>query len=314
MAQRLGAVEIVFNNVLPVFAVLAMGALIKRLGLVGEDFFRAAERLVYFVFFPALLFYKIGAPAGGLEVHPGQVAAALITATIIFGLSLAAIRLTGMTNAQAGSFAQCAFRFNTYVGMAVITTSIGPDGVTSLGLLIGLVIPYLNLLAVGTLIWFGAGDLTPGKKTLAVAKAVIVNPLILACLAGMAYAAWLPAWPRWVDNTLSLLSVLSLPLALIAIGGSLNLAKLKGQINLTMLITALKLVVQPLLGWGLLSLFNVTGLAFTVGMIYFALPTSTSAYILSSQLGGDTDLAAAAIVLTTLLSFVSLSVVLLLLS
>ncbi len=306
--------ETVFNNVLPVFAVLALGAVIKRLGLAGDDFFRAAERLVYFVFFPALLFYKIGAPAGGLQVHPGQVAAALTVATIIFGLSLAAIFLMGLTPAQAGSFAQCSFRFNTYIGMAVITTSLGPDGVTSLGLLIGLVIPYLNLLAVGSLIWFGAGELAPGKKALAVARAVIVNPLILACLAGMAYGAWLPPWPRWVDNTLSLLAVLSLPLALIAIGGSLNLAKLKGHFKPAMASTGLKLVVQPLLGWGLLSLLGVSGLAFQVGMIYFALPTSTSAYILSSQLGGDTDLAAATIVLCTLLSFVSLSVVLLLIS
>lgn len=305
---------VVFDNVLPVFAVMALGAAIKRLGLAGDSFFRTAERLAYFVFFPALLFYKIGGPADGLNIDWSQSLAVLTTVFLVFGLSLLAIKLQRIPANAAGSFAQCSFRFNTYVGMVVIMTALGPAGVTNFGLLIGLVIPFINLLAVGSLIWFGSGEYSTGRKLVLMTKAIIANPLILACAAGIAYAAWMPPWPLFVGNTLSLFSVLSLPLALIAIGGTLSLDKLRGNFRWALAASVLKLAVKPVIGCGLLLAFGVSGVSFATAMLFFATPSAPSAYILSSQLGSDPDLAAAAIVLSTLLSFFSLSLVLMLLA
>ena len=99
-------------------------------------------------------------------------------------------------------------------------------------------------------------------------------------------------------------------MALISIGGSLNLVQLKGQLKMAMFATFFKLLLLPAAGYLFLRAFGVSPTAFKVGMIYFALPTSTATYILSSQLNSDVDLAAASILISTLFSIISLSVAL----
>ncbi|MBU8849033.1 MAG: AEC family transporter, partial [Desulfobacterales bacterium] len=119
------------------------------------------------------------------------------------------------------------------------------------------------------------------------------------------------SFPVFIDNTFSLMTSVTMPLALISIGGSLNLAGLKHNTKVSFIATILKLLVLPTIGFFLLKAFSVTGIAFKVGMIFFTLPTSTAIYVLSAQLNSDTQLASAAIMLSTLLSFISLSVVVL---
>lgn len=127
----------------------------------------------------------------------------------------------------------------------------------------------------------------------------------------MAYGRWGPPLPLFVHNTLGLMSSLTLPLALLSIGAGLSLDKLKGYLRPALLAAGFKLLLLPALGLGLLWLAGVKGLTLQVAAIYLALPASASSHILSGQLGGEVDLALAGIVLTTLLSFFSLSAVLL---
>jgi predicted permease len=87
----------------------------------------------------------------------------------------------------------------------------------------------------------------------------------------------------------------------------LGLEKLKGRMQLSLVSTLFKLVFMPVLGYGMLMLWGVEAASLPVAMLFFALPTSTSAYILSTQMNSDADLAGASIVLCTLLSFISLS-------
>jgi predicted permease len=116
--------------------------------------------------------------------------------------------------------------------------------------------------------------------------------------------------PRFVENTLSLMSVTALPLALVSIGGSLTFEGLRKQLKPALVADIFKLVLLPVIGYLLLRLFQVSDTSFKVGMIYFALPTTPSIYILSRQLHSDLDLATAAVVLSVLLSIGSLSAVL----
>jgi predicted permease len=106
--------------------------------------------------------------------------------------------------------------------------------------------------------------------------------------------------------------MIKLPLALLSIGGSLILKSLKTYFSLSIVASGFKLVILPLTGYLMLSAFNVNGLPFKVSMILFTLPTSTAMYVLSLQLNSDTDLAGSNIFLTTILSFFSLSLVLML--
>jgi malonate transporter len=297
----------VLNNVLPVFALLALGKILMRSGLAGEAFFKTSDKLVYFIFFPALLFWKIGNAGPDLIMPVGLILAVLFTITLTWLASLIYIRLAKVTPFQAGSFSQVSYRFNTYIGMAVVLGAFGEAGVAQFGIIISFSIPFLNVLVVGTLVWFSQADYTLGDKVKMLLRGLAVNPLILACLAGIAYARLGPPLHPFVNNTLSLLSSITLPMALLSIGASLALEKLRGRMQLSMVSCVLKLIFMPLVGYTLLKLMGVAPLSMSVAMVFFALPTATSAYILSTQMNSDADLAGASIVLSTLLSFISLS-------
>jgi malonate transporter len=134
--------------------------------------------------------------------------------------------------------------------------------------------------------------------------------LILGCAAGLLYTNIFKGFPPFIDNILQLSASVTLPLALLSIGGSLTLKTLKTYLGAATTAAGIKLVALPLLGWAMLRLWSVEGLFFQVGLIFFALPASTAIYVLSSQLNSDTELASATIALSTLLSAVSLSMVL----
>ena len=135
--------------------------------------------------------------------------------------------------------------------------------------------------------------------------------MILACVGGILYSWAVGSFPTPVDNTLKLMSQVTLPLALFSIGGSLTFANLRTNMGLALVAAGFKLAVLPIIGLLFLWLFGVTGLAWKVSMLFFSLPTSTAIYILSSQLHSDTELASAVIVMSTLLSFGSMALVLL---
>jgi hypothetical protein len=119
-------------------------------------------------------------------------------------------------------------------------------------------------------------------------------------------------FPPFIDNALKLSSAVTLPLAMLSIGGALTLSTVRGHFKMSLVSSVFKLLVLPVTGYLFLMLFGVSGIVFKVGLIYFALPTSPALYILSSQLNSDTDLASASIAMSTILSFFSLSVVLML--
>lgn len=301
----------VVNNLFPVFALLLFGHLLNRMGITHDAFLKTADKLIYFIFFPALLFWKIGAAASDHIGDPGLYKAAICGVFSVYVLSSLYIKIFRVSAYQAGSFSQSCYRFNTYIGMAVVLSALGEDGARQFSILIGLIIPLINVLAVSTLSWFSEDKVTLRKRVSLTTKALLTNPLIIACLTGIAYWKWIGGFPVFIDNTFRLASFVTLPLALLSIGGALTLSGMKKHLKLSLVAGVFKLIVLPLAGYLFLKAFDTSGVSFKVGMIYFALPTSTALYILSAQLSSDTRLASAAIALSTILSFFSLSLALL---
>ena len=301
----------VLNSLFPVFALVVLGVCLKHFKITGDVFLQTADRLVYFIFFPAMLFWKIGGAQTGATIPWRFCGAALAAAAVTYIASALALKVFRISAFQAGSFSQSCYRFNTYIGMAIILSALGEPGVRHFGILIGFIIPFVNVLAVATLSWYGETDGSRENRIGLTLKALVSNPLVLACLAGLLYARVINTFPVFIDNTLSLVSMVTLPLALLSIGGSLTFKSLAGYMRPSLVAAGIKLVLLPLVGYGFLNLFAVTRFEVQTGMIFFALPTSTALYVLSSQLGSDTRLAAASIVLSTVLSFVSLTAVLL---
>ena len=302
----------VLNSLFPVFVLLLLGNLLKRFKFTDASFLRTVDRLVYFVFFPAMLFWKIGSASTGMAIDWAFCLAALCALLVMFLLSLLALPVFGVTPYQAGSFCQACFRFNTYIGMTIILTTFGEAGIKHFGILIGLVIPVVNVLSVSTLIWYSAKRYALNERLGLTLKAVVSNPLIIACLAGLIYNHYVYVFPVFIDNTLKIMSMVALPMALLSIGASLTLKGLKGNFTKSLAASLFKVAGYPVIGYVSMSLLGVGSIPFQVGMIYFALPASTAIYVLSSQLNSDTELASAAIVMSTILSFFSLSVILVL--
>ncbi|MEZ4528318.1 MAG: AEC family transporter [Desulfobacterales bacterium] len=301
----------VLNALFPVFVLIVMGRILRHWGLTDALFLKTADRMVYYIFFPAMLFWKIGGARSDGGIDWSFCLACLSAILLLYILSALYIRFA-VSDYEAGSFSQSCYRFNTYIGMAVIINALGEEGVRHFGIMVGFAIPLINFLAVSTLIWFSGKSFSMRDRLGLTGRALLSNPLILACMAGILYARFVNAFPVFVDNTFRLFTSVTLPLALFSVGGVLTFENLKGWFGLSLAAAVLKLLIFPLAGFAVLKLFHVSGVPFRVGMIFFALPTSTAIYVLSSQLNSNTELASAAIVLSTLLSFVSLSAVLLL--
>jgi len=303
---------LILNSLFPVVVLIFLGFVLKKRGLTTRVFLQTSDKLVYYIFFPIMLFWKIGGASFESGIDWSLCCAALLALAIMFVLSLIMIAVFRISDFQAGSFAQSCYRFNTYIGVAVILNSLGEEGIKHFGLLIGIAIPIINVVAVTTLIWFSQQSMPTPKRSKIVLKALLSNPLIIGCVTGILYSRSFSGFPQFIDNCLSLLSMVTLPLALLSIGGSLSFAGIRQHLPLSLLAASAKLFIFPIVGYCSLYLFGVTGTPFQVGMIFFALPTSTAIYVLSSQMQSDTELASAAILLSTLLSFPVLSLILLL--
>ncbi|MEQ8348223.1 MAG: AEC family transporter [Sneathiellaceae bacterium] len=296
----------------PVFAVILIGLAMRRLRFPGENFWPAAEKLVYFVLFPALLFRTIaGADLTGVQVGP--MAATLLSALAVLILALLAARPLLARNGPAfTSVFQGATRFNTYVGLAAAAALFEAEVVAAFALCIAVMVPVLNLACVAVLSLYGARSGGGGFLQLLwrTARDVARNPLILACLAGGAMQLAGLSVPRLADELLFILARAALPLGLLAVGAALTADGLAARFRPVAFACAGKLLLFPLLIAGAATLFGLTGASLTAAILWGVLPTSPAAYVLARQLGGDAETMAAAVTATTVVAFVTMPVML----
>jgi predicted permease len=303
---------IVLNSLFPVFSLLLLGRLLKKWRLTDDSFLKTADRLIYYFFFPVMLFWKIGGSSFDNGIDWLLCLGCLGAVVLMFVISCLAIRIFRVSAYKAGSFSQSCYRFNTYIGVAVVVNSLGNQGLTYFGIIISFIIPLVNFFAVSVLIWFSGEQLSKTERLGITLRSIFSNPLIIACLAGIAFSNSGGVFPQFIDNSFALISMVTLPLALISIGGGLSFRGVKEHLGLSFVAALLKLLLLPLIGYLLFSLLGVAELQTKVGLIFLCLPASTAIYVLSSQMNSDTELASSAIVVSTLLSFLSLSAALLL--
>lgn len=261
---------------LPDFLLIAVGVLLARLPAFDATFWAGAERLVYFVLFPALLFRSLATGGGALVESLPLVATGLVFTGAGIALSFAARYLFRLPKADFAACFQCGFRFNTYLALAVAQRLQGPRGLAAITLLVGVLVPVVNFAAVGILARHGGGRLWP---------ALARNPLVLACVAGLAWAALRQPLPDVADRVLGALGGASLALGLLLVGAAL---KIEGGLPLPAVAywTALKLAAVPACA---LVAGHAVGLSppqLQIALIMAAVPTAPSAYVLAMQMGG----------------------------
>lgn len=302
----------ILNIVLPVFIVIALGALLRRLDLIDQTFLRQTNRLVYYVCLPLLLFYKIGTADFGSNFNAALVVATVGAVAIIFIFSYLYATLMGYKPEVRGVFTQGSFRGNiAYIGLAIALNAYGEIGLTRAGILMGFLVPFLNLFAIIALLLphRSSGDNQKGIWL----RQLLYNPLILASFAGIGWSFLGLPIPTIIDRSLHIATGMTLPLALLAIGGGFSLKKLQGDLFQAATVTFFKLVLLPLVAFGLLLALGVEGMDLGIGILIAATPAATANYIMAQQLKGDAELAGTIVMLSTLLSAATYTAILLIL-
>jgi hypothetical protein len=307
----------VLAAIAPIFALIITGFVLKRMSFPSEGFWPQAERLTYYVLFPALLLDKLA------NIHPGNqpvwsMSLAMGLGVCIIAGGLLALRSKVQPDGPAfTSVFQGAMRPNTYVGLSAASALFGDTGVSLSAVALMTLIPLVNVLCVTTLIRFGGNGhprtATKAGGILFTLRQLATNPLILGCVAGFTLNGLQIQLPSFIGEALRILGSASLPMGLLSVGAGLSFAALVQGSRDVITSSACKLLILPAVTGILCVLFGVSsGPALGICLIYTAIPVSVSSYILARVLGGDHDRMAAIITAQTLLSALTMPLVLML--
>lgn len=280
----------------PDLLLIAVGFLLCRYTLLNRTVWEAVERLTYHLLFPVLLFVSITKS----PLHPAQMAhlAMVGVGTVLCGVALAYAlkRWPGVDARLHASGAQTAFRFNSFIALAVAERLGGAEALTSMALLIALCVPICNVGAVWPLARHGGHHY--GRE-------LMRNPLILGTLAGLLFNVAQVPLPQAVGTTLHRMGLAALPLGLMAVGAGLKLGGLKAAPGLAAALMTIRHGVLPLIALGLSMLLQLTPIQYAVVLTFAALPTASSAYVLAVRMGGHGPFVAGLVTLSTLLGMLS---------
>jgi len=282
---------------LPDFALILLGVAIRRWMHLGDHFWNGVEKLVYFILFPALLINAIIKTR--LDLASAMPLLGTAFAAMAGGMQLGILprlfsKLPALTYA---SMFQCAYRFNSYIALAVAGMLFGAPGIATMGLIVGAAVPLANLVSVWMLARHGE---------VGVWREVARNPLIWGTATGflLNLLGFLPPAP--LQAFLGRLADASIALGLITVGAALRLESTPGVRGFSLWLVGVKLLALPLIALSVGGLLGLSDLNYQVVVLFAAMPTASSAYILAMRMGGDGRSVAWLISATTLGSMLTL--------
>lgn len=282
---------------LPDFALILLGAALRRWMQLGDPFWSGVEKLVYFILFPALLInatLRTPLDLGAALPLLATAGAAMLGGMLLGLLPKPFVRLPALTYA---SIFQCGYRFNSYIGLAAAGMLFGAAGIATMGLIIGAAVPLANLVSVWMLARHGEVGLW---------REVSRNPLIWGTAIGLTLnlAELIPPPP--VLALLERLADAAIALGLLTVGAALRLERMPVAGALMVWLMAVKLIALPCLALVVGGWLGLSGLNQQVVVLFAALPAASSAYILAVRMGGDGRSVAWLISATTLVSMLTL--------
>ncbi len=285
----------------PDFSLILIGYLLCRFTALNRKVWEPIEGLVYFFLFPVLLFHSIVKSPLDLGATSSLMGAA-------FTLGLCGIALAYSlphwpwlgrrvdVRLHAAS-AQVGFRFNSFIALALASKVAGPQGLQLIAVIIGVCVPLFNVAAV----WPMAHQAGKGFV-----RELVRNPLILATLGGLMANLLGFSVPEWLEPTVSRIGQSSLPLGLMAAGAGMQLGSLHLAKSLGVSVLAVKHLAMPLMAFGLARLFGLDATQTAVLLMFSAVPTASTCYVLAARMGYNGPYVAALVTLSTLLGMVSL--------
>jgi malonate transporter and related proteins len=285
---------------IPDFSLIVCGYLLCRFTALNRSVWAQVDSLVYYFLFPVLLFHSIVRSPIDFNAATNLIAAAVCLVCAIIVLTYSFQFFPGIDKADYASSAQVAFRFNAFIALALAERLAGREGVLMISLLIGVCVPICNIGAV----WPMAKNSGVGIVT-----ALTRNPLVIATAGGLIANGLGITVPSWAEVTVTRIGQGALALGLLAAGAGLQLGSVFNSPSKRWMgvgVLTVRHCLAPLLALAMIRLFNLPPTQATVLLVYSALPTAGSCYVLASKMGYDGAFVAGLITISTALGAISL--------
>ena len=296
------------NATLPIFLIMVLGWFLMRIGLFNKEFNKVADKYVFKVALPVLLFKDIATADIRSDFNLTFVLFCMITTTIMFlaiwGLSYIFIK----DKTQVGAFAQASARGSAAVlGIAFINNIYGNSGMAPL--MIVSAVPLYNILSVIILTFsadMGKG-VNKGENIKKACLNVIKNPIIIGIFLGLPFSIFGISIPQIPLKAVTSIAQTATPIALLVVGAGFEGAKAIKKLKLTSIATFIKLVLLPLIFFPFAIAFGFRGSELVAILVMLGSPTTVTCYIMAKNMGNDEVLSSSIVVMATLLSSVTLT-------
>jgi predicted permease len=294
------------NGVAPVFLIVFIGWGLKKRGLINGNFINLSAKIVFSIAAPALVFESLSRTDLQITFSPKQIVFVYLSVLFFFALSWLLASVLSQNGRDRGAFIQGSFRSNfAIIGFALVANLFGAPALSKAAILLAFVMPLYNVLAIIALtVPVHQNQKLAWQKTL---LEIITNPLILATMAAIPFSYFDIELPPFITTTVHSLAAITLPLALLGIGGSLDFETIKKDSRLTIAATLLKIVVIPATITYLAYQFGLSGEDLGVVFLLFATPSAIVSFVMAEAMGCNSVLAGNIIVMTTLGSTFTIS-------
>lgn len=289
--------------VLPLFLMLTLGYFLRRIQLVEDGSLRVMNNLVFRVFLPVLLFINIYRTDIGAVMNPRLILFAASCVAGSFLLLFFLIPIFEKDNRRRGVLVQGIFRSNFILfGLPVTIALCGEEnsGVTSM--VIAVIIPLFNILAVFALEYFRGGKFRPDR----VLRGIATNPLIIASLSGVLVLSLGWKLPSIIEKTAEDIAGVATPLALVVLGGSFEFSSVRGRRRQVLAGVFGRLVAVPAVCLPIAAALGFRGPELVTLMALLASPTAVSSFTMAQQMDGDAELAGQLVVFGSLFSILTI--------
>ncbi|MGL6106870.1 AEC family transporter [Romboutsia sp.] len=285
-----------FNVVLPLFIIMSLGYFIKKLKMFNETTLATMNSITFKVFLPTLLFYNVYNTDFKTLFNPQLIIFTSISVLTIFGFLCILIPFIEKDNKKRGVIIQAIFRSNFVIfGIPVATSLFGENATGVASMLIAVIVPLFNILSVIILEVYRGGKIDTKK----IFKGVISNPLIIAAAFGLILIYLDIKLPSPIEKSVSDISKIATPLALILLGGSFKLSQFKKYGREIFIGVIGRLVIVPSVVIPLAIYYGFRDIELTCLLSVFASPTAVASFTMAQQMDGDSDLAGQIVVFTS---------------
>ncbi len=289
--------------VAPIFLLMLLGYGLKQCKIATKENFDAINKLIFKIFLPILLFYNIYKTDLSLVFDPKLILFTVTGVLLVFAIGYGLVFALTKDNAKRGVMLQGFFRSNfAILGIPLVNYICGDTAGGLSSLMVAIVVPLFNILAVITLERFRDGKVELGKLL----KGIITNPLVIGCVVGALFLLLGIPLPSFLETAVDDAASIASPLAIVVLGASFRFSDIKGNIKELLVTVGTRLLIVPALAITAAVLLGFRGEALICLMVVFGAPTAVSSFSMAQQMGGDEKLAAQIVVFSSVFCLLTL--------